>query len=137
MKNKVCMAITAWLFGFLLIHSAHAEIDWDILRTLEIGDSPVDIALSPNGSRIFVLTKNSQLQVYDIEGRLMGQMPVGPDVNQINTIQREDIVFLSSSKGKTIQVVMVDLIRQINVSGSPYLGAAEAPITVAVFSDFE
>jgi hypothetical protein len=121
----------------MLIHAVQAEIDWEVLKTLELSGRPVDIAVAPNGSRIFILTDDGQLQIYNVEGKLMGQMPVGPDIDRINTMQRDDIVFLSSSKDKSVQIVMVDFIRQINVSGSPYMGAANAPVTVAVFSDFE
>ena len=137
MRKKVCMALAACLISVMMIHAVQAEVDWEVLKTLELSGRPVDIAVAPNGSRIFILTDDGQLQIYNVEGRLMGQMPVGPNIDRINTMQRDDIVFLSSSKDKSVQVVMVDFIRQINVSGSPYMGAAKAPVTVAVFSDFE
>lgn len=137
MRNRLCILMSACLFSFLLIHSVHAEVDWEVLKTLKITGSPVDVAVAPNGSRIYVLTDTGQLRIYNIEGKIMGEMDVGPDVNRINTMQRDDIIFLSSRTYKSIQIVMVDFIRKINVSGSPYMGKAEAPIVVAIFSDFE
>lgn len=137
MKNRLCILISVCLLGLLLVSPVQAEVDWEVLKQLELQGSPVDIAVAPNGSRIYVLTDTGQLRIYNVEGRLMGEMEVGTSIDRINTMQRDDIIFLSSSKDKSIQIVMVDFIRKINVSGSPYMGAAKAPIAVAVFSDFE
>ena len=137
MKNRLFIVISACLLSLLLISAVSAEVDWEVLKRLELNGSPIDVAVAPNGSRIYVLTDAGQLRIYNVEGKLMGEMDVGPDIDRINTMQRDDIIFLSSRKDKSIQIVMVDFIRQINVSGSPYMGAANAPVVVAVFSDFE
>ncbi len=44
---------------------------------------------------------------------------------------------LKSAQDKKIQIVALDFIQQINVSGSPYKGVDDAPVVIAVFSDFE
>ena len=61
MRNRLCILIAACLFSLLLIHSVHAEVDWEILKTMKLGGNPVDFAVAPNGSRIYVLTENGQL----------------------------------------------------------------------------
>jgi len=46
-------------------------------------------------------------------------------------------LFLTSTKDRTVQVVTIDFIVDINVSGSPYKGRQDAPVVIAVFSDFQ
>ena len=50
---------------------------------------------------------------------------------------REDILFLSSRKDMTVKLITLDFIRNIDVSGAPFKGAADAPVVIAVFDDFE
>lgn len=44
---------------------------------------------------------------------------------------------LSSRTGSTVQLITLDFIQNINVTGSPFKGPADAPIAIAVFSDFQ
>ena len=50
---------------------------------------------------------------------------------------REDVLILTSGKAKTVQIITLDFIQEINISGSPFKGKAEAPVAVATFNDFE
>jgi hypothetical protein len=36
-----------------------------------------------------------------------------------------------------VEVIALDFIRKINATGSPSKGRTDAPVTVAVFSDFQ
>jgi len=95
------------------------------------------VDVTPSGKRIYVLTHQGRLLVYSVAGQLIGGMDVGPDVEGISTMRRDDIVFLRNRNGNSIQIVTVDLIQDIHGSGSPSIGAQKAPVVVAVFSDFE
>lgn len=137
MKSPWTAFITVCVFSLLLIGSVHAEVDWEVFRTIQLEGNPLDVSVTPSGKRIYVLTDQGRLLVYSVAGQLMGEMEVGPDVEGISTLRRDDIVFLRNRKGKSIQIVTVDLIQDIHVSGSPSMGAQKAPVVVAVFSDFE
>jgi protein-disulfide isomerase len=50
---------------------------------------------------------------------------------------REEILFLVSSKKKTVQLAVLDFVKDINVAGSPFKGAADAPVTIVLFTDFQ
>jgi len=58
-------------------------------------------------------------------------------VDAIQAGPGEDILLLTSRKNRTVQVITVNFIRDINVSGSPFKGQADAPVVIAVFNDYQ
>jgi len=131
-------------FGFLSLFiglgvsaSSHAEVEMTVARTLTLEETPVDTTLSAGGKYIFVLTKNGKVLVYSLDGKLSGTIPVDEFVDSIKAGPREEILFLVSSKKKTVNLAVLDFVQEINVSGSPFKGAANAPVTIVLFTDFQ
>ncbi|MBP1741880.1 MAG: oxidoreductase, partial [Deltaproteobacteria bacterium] len=89
------------------------------------------------GKYIFVLTDKGKVLVYNPDGTLSDTIPVDKSVNSIKAGPREEILILVSSKMKTVQMAVLDFVQQINVTGSPFKGAADAPVTIALFTDFQ
>ncbi|MEW6671447.1 MAG: hypothetical protein AB1427_07070 [Thermodesulfobacteriota bacterium] len=137
MKKRLNMCALVLLLIAIGGSNSSAEVEADIQRTLKLQEAPVDVAVSVNGKWLFVLTQTGSVQVYTPDGRLEGQLTVGNKVDGIRVGPREDLLLLTSRKNKTIQIVTLDFIRPINVSGSPFKGAEDAPVVIAVFSDFE
>jgi len=50
---------------------------------------------------------------------------------------KEDVLLLTSGKAKTVQIITLDFVQEINVSGSPFKGKVDAPVAVATFNDFQ
>ena len=61
----------------------------------------------------------------------------GPGVDRIQPGPREDLLYLVDSTHNRIQVLFLDFIQEIPEAGSPIRGSADAPVTVAVFTDFQ
>ena len=117
--------------------SAADPIEWTILRTLQLDESAVDVAVSRDGRRIFVLTDQGKIIIYSPNTKVEAEIDVGKDVNQIKVGPKGDILILNNRKDKAVQLIAIDFIKNINVSGSPFKGPEDAPVVVAVFSDFE
>ena len=92
----------------------------------------------PDGKRIFVLAKQGQILIYSSVGPLIDKIDVG---NQFRSHQgrpkRRSNLILNSRKNKSVQVITLDFIQNINVSGSPFKGSEDAAVVIAVFDDFE
>jgi hypothetical protein len=116
---------------------ASNTVELSLENTLQLETAAVDVASSSDGSRIFVLTDQGQVIVYSSQGEIQGQLDVGPDVDQIKAAPKGDSILLNSRKNKTVQVVSLDFIQQIDATGSPFKGRPDAPVTVAVFTDFQ
>ena len=129
------------LFSVLLIivgaaTGSFASVEWDLEHTLQMDQSPLDVAVSPDGKHIFVLTESGIL-VYSQDGKLEDKIDVGYPGDQMKIGPGGKQLFITSRKNKTVQVVTIAFIVDINVSGSPYKGRQDAPVVIAVFSDYQ
>jgi protein-disulfide isomerase len=138
MKIKyTAFAFLSLLVGFVVAASSHAEVEMTIARTLTLDEIPVDSALSAGGKYIFVLTDKGKVLVYNPDGKLNDTIPVDKSIDSIKAGPREEILLLVSSKKKTVQVAVLEFVQEINTSGSPFKGAADAPVTIVLFTDFQ
>jgi hypothetical protein len=64
-------------------------------------------------------------------------MDVGKGFDRLWHIQGSDVLLLSNREKKTVQIIELNFVEQIDISGSPFRGPENAPVVVAVFSDFE
>lgn len=134
-KAAAVFAMTLILAAIPL--SGQAEVDVDILKTLKISDTPLDVAFANNHNYIYVLTDKGQILVFDPAGRQLDKMDVGTEYDQMRVVPGSDVLFLSSRKNRLVQIVQVGFVQQINTSDAPFRGPANAPVVIAVFSEFE
>ena len=123
----------------MLSHSSRtfAAVEWEIKKTLTIDEAPVDFALSPDGSRLFVLTDQGNIRVYSSRTELTDGIEVGRHIDQIQVGPQGDVLLLRSRQNKTIQIAQLEFIQSINIAGSPFKGSEDAPVVIAVFDDFQ
>jgi len=114
-----------------------AEVDWQISGAIQLDATPIDVARSQNDDLTFLLTDQSKVLIYSAEGELVGTVPVDPAVTGIAVSSKGDQLYLINSQRKTLKTVAIDFIIDFNTAGSPFLGPADGPIVVAVFSDFQ
>jgi len=117
--------------------SASDAVQWTLLKTLKLEAAPLDVAVSADGRRIFVLTEQGKIIVYTANAEEEATIDVGDHVDKIQVGPRGDIIFSNSRKNKSVQIFAVDFIQNIDVSNSPFKGPADAPIVIAVFDDFQ
>ena len=58
-------------------------------------------------------------------------------VVSIGTSPNGDYLMLADSKNKTLEMVKISFVVDIDISGLPFKGPANAPVVVAVFSDYQ
>ena len=114
-----------------------AKVEWDIVQTLKLDAPPLDMVISPDGRRIYVLVEGGNVLIYSNRGILKEKIPVGDQVDQINLGPKGDYLFISSRQNKTLEIIALNFIYNLNVSGSPFKGARDAPVVITVFSDFQ
>ena len=99
--------------------------------------APADIVQSVDGARIFVLTDNNRILIYEPNGQLKGSVEVAPGVTAIESDARGENLLLIDADHKTLSSFSIDFVAEIDIAGSPIKGNPDAPVTIAVFSDFE
>ena len=117
--------------------AASDTVEWNVYRTLQLDETPLDVLITPDARRIFVLTNKGEILVYSSTTSIEATLKVGKQVDQIELGPGEDTLILKSSKDKTIQIVSLDFVKNINISGSPFKGSENAPIVIAAFDDFQ
>lgn len=135
--RMLCFLFGGMLVGLGLPVGSWAEVDWELANTLTLPESPVDVAHSQDGKWTFLLSSKDKVFIYSATGELEGMIPVGPDADSIDISPKGEKLFVVSSKNKVVKEIDVDFVRTIDVANSPFMGNAEAPVTMIVFSDFQ
>jgi protein-disulfide isomerase len=125
------------LAGLAAPVQAEAGIDWQVLGNIDVGAEIRDMAISAEGRWIYVLTAANEIRIYTSGGKLKGAMPIDPGYARIKTGPRDDILLVSNQNEKRVQLVSVNPINDFNLTDAPTKGPENAPVTIAVFSDFE
>ena len=128
------------LFALIFLTSAYrvqGAVEIDLEKTLKPDAAPIDVAVSPDGKSTFVLTEKGTVLIYDEQGDLKDTINVGPHIDQIAIDPSGERLFAASRQNKTVDIILLSFISPINTAGSPSKGAEDAPVTIAVFSDFE
>jgi DNA-binding beta-propeller fold protein YncE len=113
------------------------KLEWEVVRKFDIGSKPVDIAHSLDGKYAFVLTEHHVIAVFDQTGVPQGSIPVEKGVNAIALDPMGQYLHLTDSSSNTFYTLALDFVAQINSANAPTKGDINAPVTVAVFSDFQ
>ncbi|MDJ0984211.1 MAG: hypothetical protein QNJ26_01615 [Desulfobacterales bacterium] len=136
-RNLIMVMILVIAPGAFTGLLASDNLEWEVYQTLKLDASPIDVAITYDGRKIFILTDEGKVLIYSTSTRPEATIDVGKHVDQIKLGPRGDTLILGSGKNKTVQVISIDFIQQINTSGSPFKGSEEAPIVIAVFDDFQ
>ena len=137
MRRRVTKFLVIMITCLGLTMPALAKTDWQVRQKLQLEQAPVDMLVSSNNKWIYILTSDGQILIYSARGQLKDSIRVGPDVDQIKSGPRDDMLFLLSRESKSVQIITIDFTEDITTLGSPVKGPRDAPVTVAVFSDFQ
>ena len=116
---------------------AAEDVEWETMHTLQMDAPSRDIAFSPDGSRLFILSEGGKVHIYSAAGEPEGSIDVGKDADQIRVGPKGDLLVLNSRRNKMVQLVQLTYVQDIDVSGSPFKGPEEAPVVLTIFDDFE
>lgn len=133
-------------FGILLLFlaeasfgcfNAHGGMKAEGKKQFNLDVKPLDIAPTLDGTKIFVLVQGRVL-VYTVdEDRITDSLPVDKDLDKVALTGRGNTLILSSSSGKRVEIISFQIVQNIDISGLPFRGPADAPVTIAVFSDYQ
>jgi hypothetical protein len=137
MRNKFRVFLLIPLIVLTFFAQGNAMVESDVLKTLKIEKTPLDVAVSFSGRWVFVLTNKGKILIYSSNGKLNDTISVDKSIDSIKVGGREDIIFLISRKNKTFHILALDFIKNIDISGSPFKGPTDAPVVITVFSDFQ
>jgi len=137
-RSKIFIPLSIAIILFAITNlEASDTVEWSILKTLKLDAAPIDVAVSADGRRIFVLTEHGKVIVYSANAQEEAAIDVDPNIDKIRVGPNGDTLITNSRENKTVQIFAVDFIQKINIAGSPFKGPADAPIVIAAFDDFQ
>lgn len=137
MKRHIVKIAFVLLLGLACPWSASAEVEWQLEQTINLDNKPIDIVMSARGTYMFVLTDDGVIRTYDSDGSIKGEINVEKNVDGIACGPEENILILKNKKNKNVQKIKLEFIEKINIEGFPYKGNADAPVVIAVFTDYQ
>ncbi len=106
-------------------------------RLVTLREGVVDLAVSSDGRWTFVLTPEGTVAVYGVAGDLVQTMEVGRGFDSIEYSPAGNRLILGASEKGQMRIVGLTLRFDLDYAGSPFRGPPEAPVTIAVFNDFQ
>jgi len=116
--------------------SSTGDLDWSVQKTWKLKTKPVDFVQSLDNKRVYVLGEDSKVHILNINGKEMGSIPVDANTIAIDIAPRGEMLYLVGSDKKYTSI-SVAFSQNIDISGAPFLGKENAPVTMVVFSDFQ
>jgi|AntAceMinimDraft_8_1070364.scaffolds.fasta_scaffold16972_4 hypothetical protein len=143
MKNNIkirflhVFSIAYPIIIILFFHMAYANVDLTPVRQINIGFQALDIATSEDGKLVFVLAPEKVL-VYSLkENKIINSIPLADTFDRITYSVKNNQLILTSSTSKILKIIQVESIYDIDISGRPFKGPAGAPVTIAIFDDYQ
>jgi len=136
-KTTTIFAALLLLLAATLPGPVKAEVDWQARKAIKTGKTPLDIQVTADGNRTFILTEGGRLEIYDINAALIDTIAVDPNMNLLSADGTGDRVFLGNSKDNTVHELLIEYVAEFNNEGSPFLGKSNAPVVLTFFSDFQ
>jgi protein-disulfide isomerase len=114
-----------------------SDIDWAPVSQIKLESSPLDVESTADGDLVFVLMPG-KVVVYDKSAnRRLNQIPVDQSYDRLTYTTESETLILTSSGTNELKVIHIDQVYSISMEGSPFLGRENAPVTIAVFDDYE
>ena len=130
----VCLFAVIWIFFPQMVG---ADVEWRIIKDLDLKTKPLDIAPSVDGKWLFILT-SGEILIFSIpEGTITDRIPVDKDFDRIAPLMRPNLITLTSNTKKSLQIILFETIHKIDTAGLPFKGPQEASVTIAVFDDYQ
>ncbi|HTZ40264.1 MAG TPA: hypothetical protein VMB77_08910 [Syntrophales bacterium] len=131
---SVCLIVTS---GAIFLPAALAGLEWKSTMDLEIKETPLDVAPSGDGQWMYILTPGEILVYSFQEGKITDRVPVDKEYDRIVSMPRANALAISSSTKKNVRIITLENIYKIDISGLPVKGPRDAPVTIAVFDDYQ
>ncbi|UCH06929.1 MAG: hypothetical protein JSV55_12695 [Deltaproteobacteria bacterium] len=140
MRNRLWIYLAAFIAALCwggLSPAIGADVDWTEKTELNLEVPPLDVVASSDGEWLFVLTQGQLLVYAAPENKLLKQIPVDGQFNRLAYSPKDNTLVLSSSSGRTLKFIELELVHEFDVSGLPFKGPENAAVTVAVFGDYQ
>jgi DNA-binding beta-propeller fold protein YncE len=121
--------------GFVGLVSA--ELEWTFRKQVPLTAAPLDNAVSADGQSLYILS-TGEILVYSLtQNKAINTIPIEGEYDRISVSPKGNSLIVTSSADKSLKIIDLEFRYNIDVSDLPLKGPADAPVTIAVFSDYQ
>ena len=136
--KKMILLIFLFLAGWISFPNlVQADMEWRILKDLNLQATPLDVTPSADGQWLFILTPGEILVYSFQEGKITDRISVDKGFDRIASLPRANALTLTSSTKKELRIILLEVVHKIDVTGLTFKGPQNAPVTIAVFTDYQ
>jgi len=136
-KHKQLILILGTLVFLCFSTIAIAAVLQGNSKDIKTEGKPLDIAISADGKKTFVLLEGGIVQIFGANGMSQGTIEVSKSVVGIGASPNGETLVLVDRDNSFIKVITLDYIINITIKGSPFKGPVDAPVVIAEFSDYQ
>jgi len=131
--------ILTFLASLLFVpqHAVAQEMEWTIKTERNLEATPLDNAVSADGRLIFILSPGEILVYSVLQQKVINRIPVDKRFDRVTFSRADNTLIVTSSSEKVLKTIQLEFIQNIDITGLPFKGPANAPVTVAVFNDYQ
>ena len=137
MKKTGIAAMLLFCTVALTASAVPADLSWKIISEVALEGEPLDIAATADGQTLFILVPGEIVVYSAAEKEIRKKIPVGKDVNRITYAPALHALVVTGGESKALQILKLQDIHQLDLSGLPFKGPENAPVTVVVFSGYQ
>jgi len=134
------VTILGLVLGSMFISQpVRADFEWSPAKQLNLEAAPVDLSISADGQWMFILTPDQVLIYSPSTEKVITRIPVEGAFDKLTHFSEDTslTLVLSSSSDKTLKIIHLDIDHDISISGLPHKGPENAPVTIAIFNDYQ
>ncbi len=113
------------------------RVEWKVTKSWPTESKTLDMVYSLDGKYVYILNDQQQVQIFNREGQLQGNIPIEKGVAAIDISPQGESLYLINNVKNTFSSLSVSFVVDVEITDSPFEGPADAPVTLAVFTDFE
>ena len=137
-NRLICGIVSALLISWISVpHVFAADLELTERKQIKLDVSPLDTATSADGQWLFILTPGEIIVYSAFEDKISKGIPIDKGFDRLTYSARDNTLILSSRSEKAIKIIQLELIHEFDISGLPFKGPENAPVTVAVFGDYQ
>ncbi|WP_457552515.1 hypothetical protein [Desulfobacula sp.] len=139
--NKLKQTKWAWVFIFFLswfiIPCVYGKADLTLILQKNLDVQPLDVSSSTDGNLIFILSKGELIIYSSKNDEIINRSAIDNTYDKMTYSEKNKTLILTGKSSKSLKIIHVEQIHDISLSGLPFRGPVDAPVTLAVFDDYQ
>ena len=115
----------------------HANVELTPFSQTALDVQPLDVATAPDGKLVFVLTGREIVVYSPLDRKITSRIRLSERFDRISYASEGNLLILTSSATGSLKTVKVEPVFVVDIAGRPFKGPVDAPVTIAVFDDYQ